>query len=115
MSNNNGKLWQFKRGTSFAPKVLYVPPKGGLPNLIGATAICGVRDSAGNRFAVNALIEANGVSIQLSSTPEETIKWEFGLSKLDVYYKVGTTVSATETLDFEITENVAAESLIATL
>ena len=107
--NQEKPLWQFKRGATFSERVRYSPRKGDLLTLEGASLKCGIMDANGNRWELTPTLEPDHITIYLYAPSTDTIKWDVGIARLDLYYKVGSTTSGTDTFTFEIGENITYE------
>lgn len=104
--NNPIKRYLFKQGRTFNPVVKFVPVRDGLQNLVGYTAQCQVMDSNAVRHDVQATVAADGMSIQLFCSAQDTANWSVGIASIDVAYIFNGFVESTDTLLFEVEQRI---------
>lgn len=107
----------FKRGSSFTARVTYVPPEGGLANLIGATVTSQIRRNGVHIADLDAEVAADGMSFTLTADEADTATWPVAALQWDIRIAYNDAVIYSETINlsvlYAVTQQVAAPLVIA--
>lgn len=98
----------FKRGASFTARCTYLPPEGGLPNLVGAVITSEIRQAGKLVQRLACELAPDGMSFLLTADEAETIGWPTGAAQWDIRVEVDEEVIYTETIALQVLYAVTA-------
>ena len=84
--------FNFKRGGTFSGTVTYVPPQGGLANLLGTTITSDILDSAGVVHPLTLSLDGTGLIITFTDPATDSADYATGPAKWDIRVKLNTGV-----------------------
>lgn len=99
-------MLNFKRGTTFDATVVYTPPAGGVPNLIGATITSRLKAANGWFVDLVPTIAPNGLSFSLRSPTGTTNTWHTAIVQWDIKIVIGGVTTFTDTASLNIQDTV---------